>query len=519
MPTFEAIAYRQNRDTDGLWLLTFVASAENILTWASIPRRAVQDLIGFQRGAEESRVAKAKEFFKRPNNFSPTSLIIGLHPREANSSLLRVEFLEDENSVPNPRCRIHVEDQFDRLPLQEIRELVRSQIQYRLSQDAELSSVGQDDDLPPLEASENEQIEDSSDDYSMLDEDLSAEQEDGEVELGTSILKQLLTRLDDDQWVDDHEEDLRELAKPATVIDGQHRVLGAAACENEITFAVTAILDCPWREQVFQFTVINYTAKGIPDQFITANAALSLTGYELETLQDRLVQAGVKVTEYELMRVVHFDARSPFFDKVNLTERPNPNRIGYKTMVRIAKSWYNARHPVFQLMLPNLYPQIRGKGTGGRRDRTLQWKRDDWGEFFLTFWRIVAETYRDEPSHERGYMLWDVGHSQLIVAIVLYKLQESFLDNLGNQDEEFFAVDTADPEEARKILLNKVERRARKFLESMPAQFFSTKWAWTGLNIGPGRDALEQALTQLARLKGKYQYAKSSLVTGKTDAS
>ena len=158
--------------------------------------------------------------------------------REANTSLLRVEFLEDENSVPNPRCRIHVEDQFDRLPLQEIRELVRSQIQYRLTQDAELPAGGQDDDLLPLETLDNDQIDDSSDDYSSLDEDLSAGQEDGEVELGTSILKQLLTRLDDDQWVDDHEEDLRELAKPATVIDGQHRLLLAQRrIDDAIPFA------------------------------------------------------------------------------------------------------------------------------------------------------------------------------------------------------------------------------------------------------------------------------------------
>src|SRR5690606_1455785 len=123
------------------------------------------------------------------------------------------------------------------------------------------STSTQDDDQLPPDASENDPIEDPSDDYSTLDEELQEEPGDGEVELGTSILKQLLGRLDDDQWVHDHEEDLRELAKPATVIDGQHRVLGAAACEKEITFAVTAILDCPWREQVFQFTVINYTAK------------------------------------------------------------------------------------------------------------------------------------------------------------------------------------------------------------------------------------------------------------------
>ncbi len=80
MPTYQAVAYRQSDSDAAPWLVSFVVSAEELLTWASIPQRAERDLIGFQRAADEKRVAKAKAFFQRRENQSPTSLIVGLHP-------------------------------------------------------------------------------------------------------------------------------------------------------------------------------------------------------------------------------------------------------------------------------------------------------------------------------------------------------------------------------------------------------------------------------------------------------
>src|SRR5690606_20727328 len=138
------------------------------------------------------------------------------------------------------------------------------------------------------------------------EEDVESEGGEPEIELGRSLLTMMRDRLKDSDWCSEHIGELRDIAKPATVIDGQHRIKGAELCERGIPFAVCALVDCTWAEQVFQFTVVNYTAVGIPDQFITANAALSLTKSELDSLRPRLVQAGVKVVEYELMRVVNF---------------------------------------------------------------------------------------------------------------------------------------------------------------------------------------------------------------------
>ena len=298
------------------------------------------------------------------------------------------------------------------------------------------------------------------------------------------------------------------------LIDGQHRIKGADLAERDIPFTVCAMYDCPWPEQVFQFTVVNYTQKGIPDQFITANAALSLTGKELHDLEDRLVQAQVKVIEYELMRIVNFDTDSPFHDLINLTQVQRSDKIGYKTMVRVAKSWYSGSNDAVKQIIDNIYPDITGKKSEVKRARIERWKRDDWGKFFKLFWKEVNYAYKNVPSHVSGAYLWDVGQSNLMIAVTLLELQEAFLTNLGAQDEEYFQPKTIEPVDE---LLTKVKDRAAKFLNYFPPDLFGRKWGLQSLNTGAGREALRSCFRGLVDKKGQFKYANSSLITGKTD--
>jgi len=275
------------------------------------------------------------------------------------------------------------------------------------------------------------------------------------------------------------------------------------------------LFDCQWAEQVFQFTVVNYTAKGIPDQFITANAALSLTAAELEALKVRLIQAKVKVIEYDLMRVVNFDAASPFYGLVNLSDQRRLDLIGYKTMVQVARLWYDARHEAFSMILPNLYPDITGKGQKAKR--VERWKEDDWGRFFTAFWKIIRDRFAGHSSHEIGHSLWSVRHSQLMVAVVLLELEKAFLENLNTQDEEYFEIEgkTGDRVGA---MITKIENRAQKFAAFFPADFFASKWGITSLNTGLGRRELAACLDLHVKKKGKYQWQDARLVTGNIGA-
>lgn len=530
---YEGFAYRQSQNPEAPWLVSFVASAEELTLWAGIPRRASDKFIGFQRTEDPVRVDRARDFFNLGINQSPTALIVGLHPALPGDQRIFLDFLDNDHDEPVRKCRLRV--LFEDSPtLDDVRVSIKKQVEKRLSGDqSSLDAEGEEfaaSNLPSLgglvdeEPMPEEELLDSTDlglsendasEESVGSDSIATDASDSEdIELGRSLLTNLLDALEDPDWCSEHVDDLVDIAKPATIIDGQHRALAARACERNIPFMVCAIYNCPWPEQVFQFTVVNYTARGIPDQFITANAALSLTKSELGSLRSRLVQAGVKVVEYELMKIVQFDSRSPFYDLVNLTDRKDNSKIGYKTMVRLAKRWYNANHQAFTNLLPHLYPDIKG-GNAKRRQRE-RWKEEDWGEFFLDFWAIIYRTYSSEASHNPGHTLWEVGHSNLIVAIVLFELQEAFLNNLNQQDEEFFEV--KEQRNAVDELRDKLRKRAEKFVTWIPVDFFGTKWGLGGqLNVGPGRDALQTALDNLVKKKGAYQYGKSTLVTGKTE--
>lgn len=497
--SYRGTAYRQGTAKESPWIVSFVARAEEILDWAGIPRRTEDDeMAGFQRAYDDNRVDRAKKFFDIPVNQSPTALVIGFHPNLANASpTADLKFDDDDanNNIRSCVLTIHYPDPDDVDDPQIVR-LIRQQIEKRVS-DSEETEVPDADGGAEDEESDEEEAHDT-----------------GDLELGRSLLLKLSKRLDDAAWRAKNRDALLDLAKPATVIDGQHRLKGAERCERGIPFTVCALFNCAWAEQVFQFTVINYTQEGIQDQFITNNAALSLTQGELNQLQDRLVQAGVNVVEYELMKVVHFHDDSPFKDLVNLTERRNDALIGYKTMVRLSKTWFDARHPVFRHILPNIYTDLPKKSD--QRRRITRWKKEDWGIFFLDFWRIVHETYQDKPSHVPEHKLWDVGYSQLIVAIVLFELQSAFFDALAQQDDEYFLPKATEPDAIKKEMREKVQKRVRKFLESFPAEFFTMKWGYSSLSIGPGRKALQDCFEKMVLQKGSFRYANSGLVTGQT---
>lgn len=510
--TYRGLAYRQSLTQGAPWIFAFVATAEEVLEWAGIPRRASSELIGFQRVADEARVLKAKDYFSNPNNQSPTSVTLGLHSPTSDSVVfVRGEEVREAGSGIH-EATLTIFGDFNNAEPQAVVERIRAYIEARI----DLVSASGEGEVPSAESQDEEQFSEEDEDAADL-ESLEGDEQSGEddatdvdgIELGTSLLRELEARLEDEAWISENLDVLRDLAKPSTVIDGQHRLLGAQAVERSIPFAICALIDCPWSEQVFQFTVINYTAKGIPDQFITANAALSLTADELSLLEQRLDQAGVKVTEYELMTVVNFNSQSPFFNLVNLAEskKGSEGKIGYKTMVRIARRWYDASLEVVKNeLLTNLYPDLPGKKGGARNARLVRWKTQDWGDFFLAFWGEVKKHY-DKPE------LWLPGQSQLMTAIVLFELQQTFLENLGNQDESYFEV-SADPDEAKAQLLNKIRTRADKMLEYIPAEFFETEWKTKSLSTGAGRDALQTTLGKLVKTKGAHQWKSTTLVKG-----
>ncbi|MAS93105.1 MAG: hypothetical protein CMO55_07905 [Verrucomicrobiales bacterium] len=99
--------------------------------------------------------------------------------------------------------------------------------------------------------------------------------------------------------------DWTDSEKPAVVVDGQHRLFGAASFDDEnIPFLVVALLDAPPVEQAFQFIVINNKAVKVP----TTTVKSIVADYEEleENLINRLIPAGIS-----------YGKKSPFLTAVD----------------------------------------------------------------------------------------------------------------------------------------------------------------------------------------------------------
>ena len=205
--TYRSIAYKQNDDEKTPWLISFVARAEDLRTWAGIPRRSEQGLVGFQRADEQRRVERAQEFFDRhAANQSPTSIVIGIHPPgEGAKRRVRLEF--DEGETGDIRgCELTVDYEPD-APLAEVVGIIRSQIESRLVQDQVAIGSDEADEEAELEAPTN--AEDATGDAEEDEDDEDDEEEedgggvttpDEEIELGRSVLRDLLAKLEDEPW-------------------------------------------------------------------------------------------------------------------------------------------------------------------------------------------------------------------------------------------------------------------------------------------------------------------------------
>jgi len=501
--TYSGVAYRQGRDQKAPWIISFVARAEELLDWVGIPRRSEKGLVGFQRIDDPVRVDRAKQFFMEPLNQSPTALIIGIH--DASMSAMRsvnLRFLEDSGDIR--KCELTVDFSSGEISDDQLKDMIERQIRHRLASESP-AQVEEEEE----EGSESEDDESGDDD----DSEQAIGKHGGNIELGRSLLNDLLKKIADPEWFVANRGAILDYAKPATLIDGQHRVKGAEKTERGLPFSVCALFDCSWSEQVFQFTIVNYTQQGIPDQFITANAALSLTKTELKGLEGRLRQAQVKVVEYDLMKIVNFDDRSPFFQIVDLSDKGTREKIGYKTMIKIAKQWWSGKHHAIASVLNALYPGLSGKKSDVKGQQLVRWQTEDWGDFFIAFWRVVQEKYGKEASHVSGHTLWDVGHSNFMLAVVLLQFQTVFLEDLGRRDDEFFENKT------KEELIAKIEERVRThFLTWFPTDLFAREWKIKSLNTGAGKTVLLECFTEMERKRGKFGYANSALVTGKTNS-
>lgn len=495
--TYYGYVYKQNPQSPDLF--AFVASVDDLKPLCGVARKGEHNLTNYQRSLDMGRVTKELHpFFKHPENCSPTAVVLSLQ----ETPLSKITFEEaviagKPTDFPYTFKKLVIEFQDPAtLSKEEILSHMKEFLDRRLvgeenSSEDDDGDILEDDLLADSGESESLQNGDTVEIESSED----ATSNDAPTEIGTSMLRSIRKQLDTPDQVNDEMLDAyRDMLKPALIIDGQHRLFGAASVEENIPFLFCALVEPEWKEQVFQFTVINDKAAGIPKPFITSLAGISLTTIELDLLRNRLSEAGIKLWEVEVMQRLGFDSRSPLQGLIDFRVQKaagSAQGLGYVTIKNLGKMWYEATPPATVLlrMMDKIYRPDGRKKPITKKTAQAHLQADHWFDLYCRFWVKTRDKYEPEG-------LWTSG-SNFMNAVVLLMFQSAFLTQLSsNYELTIDKVQGDSPSERALKVLEEYDDIVINYLKKFTADHLSKTFR-SSLNHSDGRKDLLDYFTKI----------------------
>ncbi|WP_208866508.1 hypothetical protein [Mesorhizobium sanjuanii] len=473
---YEYIAHRfKPRSGSEQSLLLFVAPATDIRSWAGVPRKAFDYQHGFQRTLNPGRVNDVVQYFREDvKNISPTSIVVGF------TGAVTVEAAEGATlgGVEAVRVRVTVPD-FAQIGLDALADQALARLRMRLPEPV----------IKQIEANVEEAFAEAIklQDEEAVDESFGIEAESA-VESGIDPEAEERSYLADFyaqllgyrrkllEWPEDGQlrEILYSILKPAIIVDGQHRVFGGAAAEQNMLFAICAIPQSSWAESVYQFVVINQKAKPIKPAFLSSIIATSLSTDEIASVYNRLRSSKIDVDRAEVMDRINTDPISPFNNMIDFEVEGSPGFLQFPGMARLARDFQN---------IPRSHSILLPDGTWNSVD-------GDWTDHFFGFWTGVRNYFEGIDAR-----LWTKpsasNPNNLLKIVTLQELQGLMLDNW------------ADSRLVRLKIVEETTEMAKRFWTDFPATFFSDEWRQKGLQTSVGRRIIRDAITETRRNMGR----------------
>lgn len=257
--------------------------------------------------------------------------------------------------------------------------------------------------------------------------------------------------------------------RPGLIIDGQHRVFGAAKWDPSMHLNIVVMLGGDDAERAFQFVVINNTSSRVSKNHITA---LNLQ-FDPETLNDRLLKSsgvslGIRGGLYDDLQVI--DLYPPFKGMLNLPT----NEKGF------------------------IPPNAVESALAETKDRSALLNIQDLElDVFLAIWTAIHDLWKDQ---------WNA-KSKLLNKVSIYAITVYVLDTLiAVQRHSRRPLDFTDGDVIRDEVLG--------LMKVIPAVFWSTEWTGKGLDTSLGRRVLLDALELIdanVRFKRNW-YSEVSLI-------
>lgn len=228
----------------------------------------------------------------------------------------------------------------------------------------------------------------------------------------------------------DFDPDGPEQDRPAIIVDGQHRIRGMAAFNEEIPLPIAAFINSDPQEQAFQFVVINNKAQKVP----TENVKAIIKDIDEQELQMRLLKAGVSYGKYPAtLGDIDESEESPFYKLLDWPLNQTTDKLVQLTTIESCLRYIRETLPI------------------------LSEDEDSLKSLFISIWSSVKSSY---PA------LWKT-NEKFFSKVNILALNEFIIDKLENGWIDKI-VDVYLPEN--------VSEYTKKSLEDISAEFWQTEW-------------------------------------------
>ena len=141
----------------------------------------------------------------------------------------------------------------------------------------------------------------------------------------------------------EYDENAAENARPALVVDGQHRLKAISEIGDEdIPLLALALVDATSEEQAFQFVVINNKAAKVP----TDNVKAIIATFDEDRLQSRLLNAGVSYGGVSaILKDINEQPSSPFYNLLDWPLSPNEQKVVQLTTIETCLRYIRNQFP------------------------------------------------------------------------------------------------------------------------------------------------------------------------------
>jgi hypothetical protein len=465
---YPAIEFHQYDDGDADRLVMFAAPATVLASWAGVPRKGWRLRALYQRWVTPGREQEVKRFWQDASTYDHGGHRYLLGPTALTLAATKdIQLDEGQIVLSYSSPLLELKTTAERLGYVANESLVH--LRSRLSND-EQAALG---DIPPI----SEPIEYEAN--RVLESAIQVAQmaSDPEEFIAVNAIP--------DSEVRELIEALEAICRPALVVDGQHRLLGAALADSLIKLPVILLPHASWVDQVFQFVLINETAKKVDTSLLTDIFGNSLTPEEQAEVRNRLGVSKVDVEGRIAAVVADQHPSSPFKGLVRVNiggTTPTGVVRGFLTEQTIRQLINGGRGGTEGFRTSDEFFESVVQPTFADREAWESWVDGLWQSYWYAFWGAVRDYYNEEALHAgSGAILWSaVEQTNLTKAVTLRQFQQLFIEKAVERSK---ATDRLLPvlqgrfgEDEAVSILN--EERKKLAVADTPEQFAADVREW-----------------------------------------